>query len=165
MRKNGRASDRRAAMLSVPKQIRSAESVVPAAPLLPEEKDLHRLYKTIATTVWRMRKVIMDPTGSGDPRESLDERGVLRMAKYLETLDGVLEDARIQIKGDYEGCPYDEGDAVKVVTFEERKDLSRDEYVETLLPTVRWIDKDGKANLLQQAEVVVGKATASEKTN
>ena len=85
-----------------------------------------------------------------------------RLAKYLESLDGALEDARVQVKGDYVGHPYDEGDAVKVITFEDRKDLTRDEYVETLLPTVRWTDKDGKPRLLQQAEVVVGKATTTE---
>lgn len=126
-------------------------------PLSPEEKELTKLYKTFATTVWRMRNVVMDAE-TGEPKEELGDRAVSRLAKYLDSLDGALEDAHVQVKGDYTGQPYDEGDAVKVITFEDRQDLARDEYVETLTPTVRWTDKDGKPRLLQQAEVVVGKA-------
>ena len=133
-----------------------SEQVAPAEPIQPP---LTRLYKTFATTVWRMRNVIID-TETNEPKESLDERAISRMAKYLESLDGALEDARVQVKGDYVGQPYDEGDAVKVISFEDRNDLSRDEYIETLLPTVRWMDKDGNSRLIQQAEVVVGKTPA-----
>ena len=106
--------------------------------------------------------IVQEADKTKEPKEELGERAVTRLAKYLESLDGALEDARVQVKGDYVGHPYDEGDAVKVITFEDRKDLTRDEYVETLLPTVRWTDKDGKPRLLQQAEVVVGKATTTE---
>ncbi len=127
-------------------------------PLSPDEKELTKLYKTFATTVWRMRHVIMD-TETGEPKEELTSRNISKIAKYLDSLDGALEDARVQVKGDYTGQPYDEGDAVKVITFEDRQDLARDEYIETLTPTIRWTDKDGRPRLLQQAEVVVGKAT------
>ena len=137
------------------------EEVAPQAPaeppMSPEEKELTRLYKTFATTAWRMRNVLFD-TETGEPKEELSDRSISRLAKYLESIEGALEDAHVQVKGDYVGMSYDEGDAVKVITFEERQDLSRDEYVETLTPTIRWTDKDGKTRLLQQAEVVVGKA-------
>lgn len=98
-------------------------------------------------------------TETGEPKEELGERNISKLAKYLESLEGALEDAHVQIKGDYVGKFYDEGDAVKVITFEDRQDLVHDEYIETLTPTVRWTDKDGKTRLLQQAEVVVGKST------
>lgn len=124
--------------------------------LSPEEGELTRLYKTFATTVWRMRNVILDV--DGEPKSELNGQSIFKIAKYLERLYGALEDAHVQVKGDYTGKPYDEGDAVKVITFEDRQDLSRDEYIETLTPTVRWTDKEGKPRLLQQAEVVVGKA-------
>ena len=135
-------------------------------PLSPEEKELTKLYKTFATTVWRMRNVLLD-TETGEPKEfscfapseEMGQRNISKLAKYLESLDGALEDAHVQIKGDYVGTHYDEGDAVKVITFEDRQDLAHDEYIEILTPTVRWTDKDGKARLLQQAEVVVGKST------
>jgi len=143
---------------SVP--VEAVPQVQPPAepPLSPEEKELTKLYKTFATTVWRMRNVLLD-TETGEPKEELEERNISKLAKYLESLEGALEDAHVQIKGDYVGKPYDEGDAVKVITFEDRQDLVHDEYVETLTPTVRWTDKDGKTRLLQQAEVVVGKST------
>lgn len=152
------SSDPRSVRQFPTERVAPVEQIPIQPPLSPEEQELTRLYKTFATTVWRMRNIILD-TETNEPKVSLDERAVSRMAKYLESLGGALEDAHVQVKGDYAGHPYDEGDAVKVITFEDRKDLSRDEYVETLLPTVRWIDKDGKSRLLQQAEVVVGKAT------
>ena len=142
----------------VPTEVVSQPLAPAEPPMTPEEKELTKLYKTFATTVWRMRNVLID-TETNEPREELSERNISKLAKYLESLDGALEDAHVQIKGDYTGKPYDEGDAVKVITFEDRQDLSRDEYIETLTPTVRWTDKDGKPRLLQQAEVVVGKAT------
>lgn len=126
-------------------------------PLSPEERELTKLFKTFATTVWRMRNVLYAP-GAKDHKCSIEERGISRLARYVETLNGALEDAHVQVKGDYNGNPYDEGDAVKVITFEDRPDLARDEYIETFTPTIRWTDKDGKPRLLQQAEVVVGKA-------
>lgn len=51
---------------------------------------------------------------------------------------------------------------MKVITFESRADLKRDEYVETLLPTVQWTNAEGKMTLLQMAEVVVGQAPQKE---
>lgn len=139
----------------VPREEVEAKVQEPA--LTPEEKELTRIYKTFATTVWRMKNVLLD-TETGEPKEELNERSIARLAKYLETLDGALEDAHVTTKGDYVGKAYDEGEAVKVIAFEDRKDLTRDEYIETLIPTVRWTNGDGKMRLLQQAEVVVGKA-------
>lgn len=154
------ARDPRSVLAFTVSNVREADAhpQTPAEPpMSPEEKELTRLYKTIATTVWRMRNVLFD-TETSEPKEELNERNINKLAKYLESLEGALEDAHVQVKGDYTGKPYDEGDAVKVITFEDRQDLSHDEYVETLTPTVRWTDKDGKPRLLQQAEVVVGKA-------
>lgn len=151
--------DARAAMAFmanfVPREEVVAKVQEPA--LTPEEKELTRIYKTFATTVWRMKNVLLD-TETGEPKEELNERSIARLAKYLETLEGALEDAHVTTKGDYVGKVYDEGEAVKVIAFEDRKDLTRDEYIETLIPTVRWTNGDGKMRLLQQAEVVVGKA-------
>lgn len=128
--------------------------------LNPEEQELIKVFKTFATNVWRMQKIILD-IETKEPKEELGERAVAKLARYLESLNGALEDARIQTVGNYEGKTYSEGDAVKVLSFEERKDLVKDEYIETLIPTVRWIDNKGKHVLLQQAEVVVGRASTS----
>ena len=137
------------------------QEAAPQAPtepaLSPEEKELARLFKTFATNAWRMRRILID-TESGVVKTQLPERSIAKLARCVDSLNGALEDVKVQIKGDYENTPYDEGDAVKVITFEDRKDLKRDEYIETLTPTVRWTDKTGKTHFLQLAEVVVGRA-------
>ena len=105
--------------------------------LSPEERQLTRLYVTFATNVWRLRRQVLD-TETGEPKEGFE-----RVARYVASLAGALEDASVTIE-DYDGRPYDAGDAVKAIAFEPREDLRRDEYVETLLPTVRWKNAQGK---------------------
>ena len=129
-------------------------------PMSPEEKKLVKLYSTIATNVWRMKNQIFD-TETKEPKDGVDGRVVGKLARYLASLDGALEDAGVQVVGDYNGKPHDEGNAVKVISYEDRSDLKRDEYIETLLPTVRWMNEQGQMRLLQQAEVVVGRPAAA----
>ena len=136
------------------------ERVPPSEPpMAPEERKLVKFYSAIATNVWRMKNQIFD-TETKEPKEELDGRAVAKLARYLASLDGALEDAGVQVVGDYNGKPHDEGNAVKVISYEDRADLKRDEYIETLLPTVRWTDEQGQTRLLQQAEVVVGRPVA-----
>lgn len=125
-----------------------------------DEKRLFKLYSTIATNVWRMKNQIFD-TETKEPKDGVDGRVVAKIARYLTSLDGALEDAGIQVISDYNGKPHDEGDAVKVISYEDRADLKRDEYIETLLPTVRWTNEQGQTRLLQQAEVVVGRSAGA----
>ena len=133
----------------------------PEAARFADEKRLFKLYSTIATNVWRMKNQILD-TETKEPKDGLDGRAVAKIARYLASLDGALEDAGVQVVGDYTGKPHDEGNAVKVVSYEDRADLNRDEYIETLLPTVRWTNEQGQTRLLQQAEVVVGRPAARQ---
>lgn len=144
------------------KQEVSPQAVAPQEPVLsPEEKELVKLYKTFATTVWRMRNIVFtnvdEPGQEPEPREELNERSVAKLARYIESIYGALEDAHVTIKGDYVGTQYDENDAVKVVSTTYPEGQKKSEYTEVLTPTVRWKDKDGKVRLLQQAEVVVAK--------
>lgn len=125
-----------------------------------DEKRLFKLYSTIATNVWRMKNQILD-TETNEPKDGVDGRVVAKLARYLSSLDGALEDAGVRVIGDYNGKPHDEGNAVKVISYEDRADLKRDEYIETLLPTVRWTNENGDTRLLQQAEVVVGRPVAA----
>ena len=126
-----------------------------------DEKRLFKLYSTIATNVWRMKNQILDAEAN-EPKDGVDGRVVAKLARYLASLDGALEDAGIQVISDYNGKPHDEGDAVKVISYEDRADLKRDEYIETLLPTVRWTNEQGQTRLLQQAEVVVGRPAGAK---
>ncbi len=157
------ASDPRAVAQFAHERVPASEPKAPVEPpMTPEEKKLVRLYSTIATNVWRMRNQILD-TETKEPKETLDDRAVAKLARYLASLDGALEDAGVQVVGDYNGKPHDEGNAVKVISYEDRADLKRDEYIETLLPTVRWTNEQGQTRLLQQAEVVVGRPAGANK--
>lgn len=140
--------------------IKSSDEKMGTAMSAIDEKRLFKLYSTVATNVWRMKNQILD-TETKEPKEKLDDRAVAKLARYLASLDGALEDVGVQVVGDYNGKPHDEGNAVKVISYEDRADLKRDEYVETLLPTVRWTDVQGQTRLLQQAEVVVGRPTVA----
>jgi hypothetical protein len=136
--------------------IESSEEKTGARESAIDEKHLFKLYSSIATNVWRMKNQILDME-TKEPKDGLDGRSVAKIARYLASLDGALEDAGVQVVGDYNGKPHDEGNAVKVISYEDRADLKRDEYIETLLPTVRWTNEQGQTRLLQQAEVVVGR--------
>lgn len=157
------ASDPRAVAQFVHERVPASEPQAPVEPpMTPEEKKLVKLYSTIATNVWRMKNQILDAE-TKEPKETLDDRAVAKLARYLASLDGALEDAGVQVVGDYNGKPHDEGNAVKVISYEDRADLKRDEYIETLLPTVRWTNEQGQTRLLQQAEVVVGRPAGANK--
>ncbi len=157
-RKHGREStrklvDSRSVLAFDVRQVPKARPEMPK--LTPEERQLTKLYATFATNVWRLKRQILDAE-TGEPKEGFE-----RVARYVTSMEGALEDAHVKTV-DYDGRPYDEGDAVKVITFESRADLKRDEYVETLLPTVQWTNAEGKMTLLQMAEVVVGQAPQKE---
>ena len=136
--------------------IKSSEEQPDDGKLAIDEKQLFKFYSTIATNVWRMKNQIFD-TETKNPKDGVDGRIVAKLARYLTSLDGALEDAGVQVVGDYNGKPYDDGDAVNPVSYEDRADLKRYEYIETLLPTVRWSDGQTRPRLLQRAEVVVGR--------
>ena len=145
-------------------------SAVPASETVPDsrqsgtdEKRLFKLYSTIATTVWRMKRQILDAE-TGEPKDGIDGRSVEKLARYLYSLDGALSDVGVEVV-DYDNKPRDDGDAVKVVTSEPRKNLKRREYVETYLPTVRLRSNDGNVRILQVAEVCVGVPTGEENNN
>jgi len=134
--------------------IKSSEEQTGDGKSAMDEKRLFKLYSTIATNVWRMKNQIFD-TETKEPKDGVDGRVVAKIARYLTSLDGALEDAGVQVI-DYTHVKRSNGDAVKVISDVERSDLKKPEYIETLLPTVRLKDSQGQTRLLQQAEVIVG---------
>ena len=130
-------------------------------PMNPQQEKLEKLYSNVATNIWRIKNQILaedNSDGNGEAyKESLDERAVSKIARYVNSLMTALKDGGVEVVSDYVGKPHREGSAVRVVSYEERQDLSRDEYVEVLMPTVRWTNPQGQTRLLQPAEVVVGR--------
>lgn len=137
-----------------------AKPAVAQPPMNPEQEKLEKLYSNVATNIWRIKnQILAEDNSEGDCeayKESLDERAVSKIARYINSLMTALKDGGVEIVSDYVGKPHREGSAIRVVSYEERQDLSRDEYVEVLMPTVRWTNSQGQTRLLQPAEVVVG---------
>lgn len=139
----------------------SGEKPAPQPALNPEQEKLEKLYATVATNIWRIKnQLLAEDNSDGDGenyKESLDGRAIGKIVRYINSLNTALENGGVEVVGDMVGKPYREGSAVKVVSYEDRQDLKRDEYVEVLMPTVRWTNAQGQTRLLQPAEVVVGR--------
>jgi len=142
-----------------PKQNAKPAEVQP--PMNPEQEKLEKLYSNVATNIWRIKnQILAEDNSEGDSetyKESLDERAVSKIARYINSLMTALNNGGVEIVSDFVGKPHREGSAVKVVSYEDRQDLTQDEYVEVLMPTVRWTNSQGQTRLLQPAEVVVGR--------
>jgi len=143
-----------------------AGTSVPQPPMNPEQEKLEKLYSNVATNIWRIKNQILaedNSDGDGETyKESLDERAVSKIARYINSLMTALNNGGVEIVSDFIGKPHREGSAVKVVSYEDRQDLTQDEYVEVLMPTVRWTNSQGQTRLLQPAEVVVGRPKNSQ---
>jgi len=132
-------------------------AAAPQPQMNPEQEKLEKLYSNVATNIWRIKNQIFDTENNGEPKESLSEREIAKIARYINSLETALANGGVEVVSDYVGKPHREGSAIKVVSYEDRQDLSRDEYVEVLMPTVRWTNPQGQTRLLQPAEVVVGR--------
>lgn len=137
--------------------IPATDPAAPQPPMSPEQEKLEKLYSNVATNTWRIKNQILDAENSGEPKESLSEREIGKIARYVNSLETALANGGVEVVSDYVGKPHREGSAVNVVSKEIRQDLTREEYVEVLLPTVRWTNSKGQTRLLQAADVVVGR--------
>lgn len=137
-------------------EIPHADSVAPQPPMNPEQEKLEKLYSNVATNIWRIKNQILDMENNGEPKESLSEREIAKIARYINSLETAMANGGVEVVGDYVGKPHREGSAVNVVSKEIRQDLTREEYIEVLMPTVRWTNSQGQTRLLQAADVVVG---------
>jgi hypothetical protein len=99
----------------------------------------------IAIGLWRLKRSLLleIPT-------AIDIK-TKRAWKHLERLFAHLESREITIQ-DKTGEPYDAGMSLRVVSAEQRTDLSRELIVETITPTVFC-----RENIIHAGEVIVGK--------
>lgn len=133
------------------------EDSTPPPTISPGQEKLEKLYSNVATNIWRIKNQIMDTENDGETKEELDSRAITKIARYINSLETALANNGVEVVGDFVGKPHREGSAVKVISYEDRQDLTEDTYVEVLMPTVRFTTEDGHTRLLQPAEVVVGR--------
>lgn len=98
----------------------------------------------LATNAWRLHRKMVDQD-TNEPREEYR-----KMYRHVEAMYDALKSAGVEID-DPSGQPYDSGMALKVVSFEQRVGISREEIIETIKPTITWNRKP-----IQIGEVVVG---------
>ena len=138
---------------------------VPQPQAKPEHEKSDKLYATIATNIWRIKnQLLAEDNSNGDDeqyKDELDGRAIGKIVRYINSLDAALKNGGIDVEGNFIGKPHREGSAVKVVSYEDRQDLKRDEYVEVLMPRVLITDDQGQTRMIQPAEVVVGRPKIS----
>ena len=109
-----------------------------------DERELERFLAEIGTGLWRIRNKLMQPLIKESTKEM---HSVIRS---LESTWDVLTQGGIEIK-DHTGEPIIGGEALHILTFQPSADVTRDEVIETIKPTIYY-----KGKMIQIGEVVVG---------
>lgn len=104
-----------------------------------------RFAANLGTGVWRLKGRMVE-SGTGEPLE-----GMHRLYRHLESVLYTLSDAGIQIQ-DHTGDPFNDGLALKVLTFQPMLDINREQITETIKPSIYY-----KGKLIQVGEVIVGR--------
>jgi hypothetical protein len=105
-------------------------------------KGLLNLTVEMGTAVWRLQRRL---TTEGEVPEEIK-----RVSRDLESIGDALRQAGIEIK-DHTGEKYVSGMALRVIAFQPTPDLSQEQVIETIKPTIYRKDK-----IIQMGEVIVG---------
>lgn len=114
------------------------------------EGGVHKVLGTMAVEVWRLDKRMRG--GDGEVKEEFS-RAYRSVEAMMDALAGIGVETQ-----DWTGQGYSVGLPVKVVAFEDRDGLEREEIVETLIPGVRM-----GGEFLRQGEVIVGRPSHQKK--
>jgi hypothetical protein len=106
---------------------------------------LEKLMADIGTGLWRLRQKMLDPD-TGKPREDMR-----RAFRHLESVWDAIHGEGFEIQ-DHAGNPFDSGQALIPIAFQETPGLSREVVLETIKPTIYFRKK-----AIQVGEVIVGK--------
>lgn len=126
--------------------INQPEPAIPAepAPDAPAEwVDPGRLLAEVATQLWRMRRLMVEP-GTDLPQDVMR-----RPFRHLDALQDTLGASGLRAV-DHTGQRYDPGMSLTIIACEERPDLEQERVIETLRPTVVF---DGRR--IQIGEVIL----------
>ena len=113
------------------------------------EESLNLLVE-MGTVVWRLRQRL---TVEGEVPEEIG-----RISRDLESMWDALKQGGIEIK-DHTGETYDGGMALHVIAFQPMTEISKEEVIQTIRPTIYHNNK-----IIQKAEVIVGVPGKGEAT-
>lgn len=98
----------------------------------------------IATSLWRLRNRVLDPTNDIPISE------LRHLRHHIQDSIDVLEDAAITIQS-HDNAGFDPGLALTVVAYQPTPGLDREKIMETIRPTIYFA-----GNIIQNGEVIVG---------
>lgn len=107
-----------------------------------KEEELLNLVVDVGTVMWRLQRRLT--VGGEVPEETR------RMSRDLESAWDALRQAGVEIK-DHTGEKYDGGMALHVIAFQPTAELSQEQVIETIKPTIYHKEK-----LIRMGEVIVG---------
>jgi hypothetical protein len=103
-----------------------------------------RVYAEIGTSLWRMRQKIGDPGAQAAPD------GLRGVQRHLQASQDILRDEGVEVV-DHTGARFEPGMALKVIAFQPEPDLSHEQILETIRPSVYLGGEQ-----IQMGEVIVG---------
>lgn len=122
----------------------------------PGEDEMHLLplIVDISTGLWRMQQRLT----SAEAKEATGH--VKRVSRDLESTWDALRQGGIEIR-DHTGEKYDGGMALRVIAFQPMAELSQEQVIETIRPTIYYRDR-----IARMGEVIVGtpEADTTEQT-
>jgi hypothetical protein len=104
----------------------------------------------VGTGLWRLRQKMVDPE-TGKPREEMR-----RAFRHFESVWDAVHGEGIEIQ-DHTGNPFDSGQALVPVAFQETPGIRREIVLETIKPTIYYQKK-----AIQVGEVIVGKPLSNQ---
>jgi hypothetical protein len=113
------------------------------------EQDL-RFLADISTGLWRLKQKMVKP-GTNEPLDDMK-----RPFRHLESVWDALTQAGITIQ-DHTGNPFDPGMSLKVIAYQPKPGLQREQVLETIKPTIYFKNKQ-----IQMGEVIVGRPEKNE---
>jgi hypothetical protein len=119
----------------------SASSMQKQGPV--QETALLGLFADVSIDIWRMQRHVQTKQDMTEALRSI--------SRDLESAWYVLEQAGIEVK-DHTGEKYNSGMALRVIAFEPLPNISYEQIIETIKPTIYY-----KQKLFRMGEVVVAK--------
>lgn len=116
-----------------------------------QEKDLLSIVVDTGTVIWRLQRRLQE--GSKAPKD------IKRISRDLESTWDALKQGGVEIR-DHTGEKYDGGMALRVIAFQPMPELSQEQVLETIKPTIYHKDQ-----IVQMGEVIVGVPMKDTKPN
>jgi len=108
-----------------------------------DSEKLEKALTEIATQAWRARSKMID-SSTGEAREEMK-----RVFRHVESILEKLREIGLELK-DHTVDVFDYGLPLKVIATQPQPDITRENVIETIKPTIYWQDR-----IVQMGEVVI----------